>query len=212
MDLSFLQAGSTSREDVITKLHAIDTSYSNPKLFWGRWSQSKWGYWWFVAGPCSSNCAGGDAKRIWHVHNLLVTFDEKGVMQTQKMIDDDRTLWRTLNSELGKMPPLELSEPLKLSLGSADPSTVILTKDAIHVERRKASKSFDVSPQKVTRIDHGKFGPQGHTSSAVTSCHKLYLAEKTKSGKSFSFCGMPTDVAILFQYLHEYGSANMSWK
>ncbi len=214
MDLSFLQSGSTSREDVVSKLHAIDTAYSNPRLFWGRWSQSKWGYWWIVAGggPGGGGGVAGDAARIWHVHNLLVTFDEKGVMQTQKVVDDDHTLWRTLHSELANQPPLDLSEPITLSLGNADPPTLTLSKDAIHVERRKAEKSFDVSPLKVTRFSHHKYGPEGHASSAATSCHKLHLAEKTRSGKSFSFCAKPGDVAIMFQYLHEYGAAKMSWE
>ena len=50
LDLSFLQAGTTQRADVIEKLQPIDTQYANPRLFWGRWSDSKWGYWWIVAG------------------------------------------------------------------------------------------------------------------------------------------------------------------
>ena len=75
LDLAFLDASGTQRQEVLSRLSSVDTSYANPRLFWGRWSDSKWGYWWFMAGGTS---AAGDAKRIWHVHNLLVSFDENG--------------------------------------------------------------------------------------------------------------------------------------
>jgi hypothetical protein len=48
LDLSFLHSGTTGRDEVVDKLAAINTGYVNPRLFWGRWSESKWGYWWFV--------------------------------------------------------------------------------------------------------------------------------------------------------------------
>ncbi len=78
LDLEFLGAPDTRRDQVVERLGSIDTAYQNPRLFWGRWSDSKWGYWWFVAG---GNSAAGDAKRVWHVHNLLVSFDENGTVR-----------------------------------------------------------------------------------------------------------------------------------
>lgn len=36
LDLSFLQVGITRRDDVLSRLHAVDSGYSNPHLFWGR--------------------------------------------------------------------------------------------------------------------------------------------------------------------------------
>jgi len=48
IDLTFLQAGATQRDEVAHQLAAIDTSYDNPRLFWGRWSESRWdtgGFW-----------------------------------------------------------------------------------------------------------------------------------------------------------------------
>jgi hypothetical protein len=50
IDFTFLQAGTTRREEVVSKLNRIDTGYSSPQMFWGRWSESKWGHW----GDCSS--------------------------------------------------------------------------------------------------------------------------------------------------------------
>jgi len=78
LDLGFLDAPGTQRQEVLSRLSVVDTAYSNPRLFWGRWSDSKWGYWWFVAAQTGG---AGDAKRVWHVHNLLVSFDENGAVR-----------------------------------------------------------------------------------------------------------------------------------
>jgi hypothetical protein len=59
--MAFLEAASMHREEVTSKLANIDTGYKDPRLFWGRWADSKWGYWGFVAG---GNSGAGDAKRI----------------------------------------------------------------------------------------------------------------------------------------------------
>jgi len=75
IDLNFVQTGFTQREEVAHQLAAVDTTYSNPRLFWARWSESRWGYWWVVGMPCNS-CIAGDAHRKWHFKNFLVAFDE----------------------------------------------------------------------------------------------------------------------------------------
>src|SRR6266436_6012682 len=61
LDLAFLDAPGTQRDEVVNRLSSVDTAYSNSRLFWGRWSESKWGYWWFIAG---GTAAAGDAQRI----------------------------------------------------------------------------------------------------------------------------------------------------
>src|SRR6266436_6030809 len=80
LDMSFLETAPVTRDDVTSKLASIDTGYHDPHLFWGRWVDSKWGYWWVIvaAGPGSPAAGTGDAKRIWHVKNLLITFDDNG--------------------------------------------------------------------------------------------------------------------------------------
>ena len=80
LDLTFLDMPGIQRQEVVSRLSSVDTSYSNPRLFWGRWSDSKWGYWWFIAG---GNNAAGDAKRVWHIHNLLISFDVSSISRRQ---------------------------------------------------------------------------------------------------------------------------------
>jgi hypothetical protein len=41
LDLAFLDVGGTQREEVVRRLSSVDTAYSNPRLFWGWWSDSK---------------------------------------------------------------------------------------------------------------------------------------------------------------------------
>lgn len=109
IDLAFLQAGTTRREEVVNKLKQIDTGYAGPGMFWGRWSESKWGHWVIAAVPGG---AGGSAGRNWHMHNLLVSFDENGVMQTKELVDGEKDLERELGLQLAKAPALDLSKPM----------------------------------------------------------------------------------------------------
>src|SRR5690348_18108251 len=67
-DTSIVQPGTTTREEVLTKLSMINTGYDDTHLFWGRWAKSKWGYWWIVVAPSPNGGGGagaGDAHRIW---------------------------------------------------------------------------------------------------------------------------------------------------
>lgn len=209
VDLSFLQVGSTRREEVANKLGSIDTAYSNPRLFWGRWTVSRWGCWWFVTGQ---TVAAGDAKRLWRVHDLVLTFDENGIMQTSEVFDDDRALWRALHAKLANAGQLDLSTPITLSLTTDDPARFTLTERGIHVERQKAKDSFDISPKKVTRFSHNRYGASQQGFAPGSTCHTLRFAEKIGSRKSIDFCADPAEVATLFQYLRENGPAKMVWK
>ena len=208
LDLSFLDAPGTQREEVVRRLGSVDTGYSNPRLFWARWSESKWGYWWFVA---SYTDAAGDAKRIWHVHNLLVSFDENGIVRKKELFNDDKTPWVEFHSRLADAPPLDLSQPIQIGvLGPGKLQTMTLGKDSIQFDLLKGRVShFQVSPQAVIRISHGAMGASG--SPAVT-CHALHLAENTPLGKRILFCASPTYVATTFQYLQEYGSPSLRWE
>jgi hypothetical protein len=208
LDLSFLDAPGTLREDVVRRLGSVDTGYSNPRLFWARWSESKWGYWWFVA---SYTDAAGDAKRIWHVRNLLVSFDENGIVRNKQLYNDDRTPWVEFHGRLADAPPLDLSQPIQIGvLGPGKLRTITLGKDSIQFDLQKGKVShFEISPQAIIRVSHGVMGASG--SPAVT-CHALHLSEKSPGGKRISFCASPAEIATTFQYLQQYGSPTLRWE
>lgn|SRR5258708_131576 len=86
LDFTFLKSGSTTKEEVTKNLAAIDTRVNENDFFWGRWESSNWGYEGFVALPPSG--AGG--KREWTTNNLLVAFDQKGVVKSWAVVDDKK--------------------------------------------------------------------------------------------------------------------------
>lgn len=207
LDLAFLDAPGTQRQEVLSRLSEVDTAYSNPRLFWGRWSQSKWGYWWFVAAQTGG---AGDAKRVWHVHNLLVSFDENGAVRKKEVIDNDASLWAELHAQLAAVPPLELAEPLQLEASGYRRLTKIrLAKDWVELERSKGKAPvLRISPRKVVRLSHGRAQSWMHLN---TTCHTLHFEEKTEWGKSIMVCADAANVATLFQYLQQTGSPTMRW-
>jgi hypothetical protein len=209
LDLSFLDAPGTQRQEVLTRLGTVDTSYSNPRLFWGRWSESKWGYWWVAAVTPAGGA--GDAKRIWHIHNLLVSFDENGIVRKKALFNQDKSLWAELHSQLADAPPLDLTRPLQIeALGPAKIQTITLGKDSIQFDLQNAKvSSFQVSPKAIIRISHqrsdARFDP-------ALTCHTLHLAEKGPLGKKISFCASPSNIATTFQYFQQNGSPHLRWE
>lgn len=213
LDLTFLHPGTTTRNEVTDRLAAINTGYANPRLFWGRWSESKWGYWWFVTDfgiAGHSPEAAGNAARKWHVKNLLVTFDDKGVMQDRKLFDDDRALWPALHAELAQAPALDLSNPVSFPLDYRSYREITLTSDAIAITRPKARPPVRFSPLKVTRFSHG--GTPDKKIRPASTCHTLHLSEKTAAGKNIHFCTDGPGVMKMFQYLHQAGPADLQWE
>jgi len=212
IDLAFLQAGTTRREEVVNKLNRIDTGYSSPQMFWGRWSESKWGHWVIVAVPGG---AGGSAGRNWHVHNLLASFDENGVMQSKDLIDGEKDLERGLRVRLAKAPPLDLSKPMPVKLTPRDDAAgnamssglveITLTKDAMVMGR---FATVEISPLKVERISYESFYGSPRSDSI---CHSLHLSEKTRLGKKIPFCTSAANLATILKYLQQAGPPNMRW-
>jgi len=213
LDLNFVQTGATQRQEVAHQLAAVDTYYSNPRLFWARWSESRWGYWWAVGMPCNS-CMAADAHRKWHFKNFLVAFDENGLATTKDTITDDKLLWRALHSRLlqAQPPALALSPPIRLSLTVADPAAILLSKDQMEFERLdEATPSVRVPVSNVIRFSHtGTI--LGVKNTPGPTCHELELSEKTILGKKIKFCATPDQIGILFQYLQQAGSPAMKWE
>ena len=236
IDLTFLQAGVTRREDVVNKLSRIDTGYSSPTLFWGRWSESKWG----VGGVGLIPGSGGGAERIWHAHNLLVSFDENGLMQAKELTDDGKVVDIQLRAQLAKAPLLDLSQPVLITKmygvysysGSwqGDLRDIALTKDGmilrgneistLHRFRRNENylPVIKVPPLKVEGITYADNADAGKI------CHVLHLSEKipilSQTGqymgqelhKTILVCTSVADLETILKYLQQTGPPNMRWE
>lgn len=212
VDLSFVKTGATRREELSNQLSIVNTSYSNPRLFWARWSESKWGYWWVVGWPCNG-CVAGDAHRKWHVKNLLVAFDENGVVTSKETITDDKLLWQALHFNLLKTPPprLDLSQPIRLPLASAEPKAMLLAQDHMEFELVDEGKPNAQLPlSSLVRFSHSA-NADTKNSSGVT-CHVLLFSEKSVLGKKIKFCADADQVGTLFQYLQQAGPPAMNWQ
>jgi hypothetical protein len=106
LDFTFLKAGSTTREEVTKNLAAIDAGVHQNDFFWGRWQSSTWGYGGFVALPPNGGAGG---TRVWGTQNLLVAFDQKGVVKSWAAVDDKK-----LDQQIDLLDcvPLDLSSPV----------------------------------------------------------------------------------------------------
>jgi hypothetical protein len=210
LDLQFLDERGIRSEEVHKRFIAIDTGYRNPALFWGRWSDSKWGYWWIaVATPQGG---AGDARRVWHAHNVLVAFDENGVVKSTVFVDNDAALWRELHKQLQEAPPLDLTQPVDMIVkpccGAWEMS---LTQDCIIIGTGKRKKpTVHVSPQTIVRISHN--GVLDSRANDAVTCHTLHFKEKTALGRRVRFCADPGSVAALFQYLREKAPESLQWE
>ena len=209
LDLGFLESPTVGRGEVIAKLSRIDSGWQDPNLFWGRWAESKWGVWWFVA---SQGGGAGDAKRIWHAKNLLITFNDNGVIQRKQLIVNDRDLWRQLHNAIVHAPPLDSSEPEVITLeGNARSMTLTPLGLEIVVKKRR----FLIAPDKIVRFSHvgsRNTYPMAYGATPNTTCHTLHFSEKTPVGKKVTFCDSNQHLFGVFQYLDRNTSKTMQWE
>ena len=89
VDPSFISTGVTTREEVVQKLGWIDTGVRDDHFFFGRWVESTWGVVWAAGGY---GAGGAGWNRNWNVHNLLLDFDEKGVVRQITSFPDKQIL------------------------------------------------------------------------------------------------------------------------
>jgi hypothetical protein len=187
LDMSCLDLPAVQQKDVADKLASIDTGYHDPHLFWGRWADS----------------------RASRVKNLLVTFDDNGVLQKREIIDDDRVLWRRLHEHVATMPPMDLSQPEFLSVATPNSLPILLHKEYFEVTPAKRGP-VRIAPASVLQLTHDS--SKDRQSKASTTCHTLHLGEKTSAGKNIRYCGNAEHVITLFRYLQERGAKSMQWE
>lgn len=152
-DLAFIKVHETTRGEVADKLSWIDTGVKSDRFFLGRWASSGW--------------AEGDPwNRFWSVHNLLVDFDERGVVQKVSYFQD-KDLFETLSALTAQdsSGALNLSTPIDVPVEVIDDGfrkrflgTLTLGKDAIQfLQDRKMGSAkkymaFKTSPENISHL------------------------------------------------------------
>ena len=112
IDLSFLKTGSTTRDEVTSKLTSVDTG-TKEDFFWGRVRVSKYrtivmvGY--VPIGP-------GD--RMWGAENLLISYDPNGVVKSSVIVSDTHLLPQLDILDAAAVMPFALTSPV--SVGSVE--------------------------------------------------------------------------------------------
>jgi hypothetical protein len=231
LDVSFLEVGTTHREEVLEKLAVMNTGYSSPRLFWGRW---------FVSTRYSSNAILDKPSRVWNANNVLVMFDENGVVTDTKLITDNKALWSAVTADLQNAPVRDLSNPASLDVLKPCGArvTITLAKDWMEITVRafkpywwqfdcgpdQDSPPVRISPQEVIRISHGgKYDAREeprrddprqifHETPETSTCHTLYFAANTEIGREIHFCTDAFNLARIFQYVYQTHPSGMRWE
>jgi hypothetical protein len=203
VNLDFLQAGKTARQEVTEKIGETDTGVQENRLFLGRWASSKWGVLWMVAG---NNTGAGGWNRAWASHNVLISYDEQGVVQQYREFSDG-DLVKQLSAWVaeGHAQPLDLSAPIELPVdhrhgsGVCFPSTLVLRNDSFElIEDEK--HNFKISPQQIRDIQLTSIG-HGDKSDARYMNETIHFTEKTKIGGKMTIrVDVPT-IMTLVKYL-----------
>jgi hypothetical protein len=159
IDLAFLHPGQTTRSEVNEKLKLIDTGYRGNHFFLGRWSSSTWGGWVILAGMCCEAVGGGG--RVWSNGNLLVEFDDAGVVKRFETFGDSKAI-RSL-APVAADTPLELASPLELSVryskNSISPiveAKIVLSASNFDIEElgdAKRKHKFSLPAEEVLRVE-----------------------------------------------------------
>ena len=160
VDMSFLQPGLTTREEVREKLKVIDTGFESDRYFIGRWSSSTWGGWIILVGSpcCGSGATGG---RVWKTGNLLVEFDEQGVVGRVVSYDVGKSL--KMLRPIAEETPVRLDPPVEMPVhywkdgSSVVPARIILSKEKLFFEElgdEKKKHIFAVPARDVRKVVH----------------------------------------------------------
>lgn len=203
LDLGLLETPNLHRDDVASKFAVVDTGYQDPHLFWGRWVESKWGYWWVIT---LGQGGAGDAKRVWHIKNLLVTFDENGAIQSKQLIDNETVFWRRLHEEIAHEPPVDLSEPEVVTLRC----NCTMTLAPGHLEFLAKKRRVVIAAEKIVRFSHE--GSPDKRANAGMTCHTLHFSEKTPVGHKVTFCDTDVHLIGVFRYLNQTAPKTMLWE
>jgi hypothetical protein len=206
INLDFIQPSKATREEVTAKLGGTDTGIKDKQLFLGRWASSNWGVLWMVAG---GNSGADGWNRGWARHNVLIAFDDKGVVQQYRQFPDNELVSRlSACVAQGQGEPLDLSAPMEVPVkhrygsGRDVSGTFILATDsfAFREEGGAGKHDFKISPKQIKELNLTSIG-QGDKSDPRYMNQTIYFTEKTKVGGKMTIqVDVPT-IMVLVKYL-----------
>ena len=196
--LDFIHVGQTSRAEVLEKLKPFDTGVNSEQFFVGRWTSSTWA--WFVV---TSNAGAGD--RHWGTKNLLLEFDDKGLVKKSENFSD-KDLIRELSPVVEDYKPAGTTDRMEIMVAPSylegASSKIILSGGSIEfdgVGPRKRRKNFTIPAGKITSIESRNAGGADplYTSQVIHFSEVLTPFGGPPRNKIFIRIKMPDLVALL---------------
>jgi len=197
--------GRTTRKQVEEQYKAFAVESGLPNLFWGRYRKSRW------------EVLQEPGLRAWYTYNLLMSFDENGVVSTCDTIPEDKLLNRfeAIAKERG-FPALNLSQPIKVSgrallwhasvelqLSDSGMSVTMLSSDPVSSERLAPNKSFNVPAE---QLSLGKCCTW-HAYQASEVALALQFSKETVVGKEIYLIAEPRVALTLVRWLDQVKQA-----
>ncbi len=101
-----LHAGITTRDEFAQLIADIDTGVSTPTFAWARWEESD-------SGLIGAAYGGGyHGERFWKVHNLVATFDARGLLQDYADCSDEELFFHLDRVGSQMQPVTEPAAPI----------------------------------------------------------------------------------------------------
>ena len=218
VSLGFIQAGKTSREEVMQKLGWTSTELKDDRLFLGRWASSSWGV--YSMASLDTTNPVEDWNRHWGTHNVLIEFDEKGLVRKYRMFPDSEMI-KELTAVVAESPgrSLDLAKPVEVPVGLRGPrdayyaGSLVLAGDSFEFrqDNPNGTHNFKISPQQiqkfgVTNLSHSRWS---HTLGSRQGPYPRYLnaiihfTEKNKTDRAITLRVDPPVVLLLVEYLAE---------
>ena len=189
LDLSFLHPGQTTRAEVKEKLKLIDTGYQGDHFFLGRWSSSSWGGWAVYPGLPPGGLGGG--ARAWKSGNLLVEFNDAGIVKRFALFDDTKAL-RQL-APVAAVTHLRLESPVELPVKfwettAAHPvdAKILLSKATFDFEELgelKKKHKFSLPASEVLRVE---------TPLSIRDPDPTYTSQRLRCARNLGKIGGPS--------------------
>jgi hypothetical protein len=188
VDLTFIRPGQTTRVEVQEKLKLIDAGYQGSQFFLGRWSSSSWGTWAVLTGYTNSYIGGG---RVWKSGNLLVEFDDAGLVKTSKLFDDSHAILEL--TTVAERTPLPMAAPMELAVkywrnGAAPPvpATITLSANSFGFEElgeQRQKHKFSLPAKDVLRVE---------TPVTIRDPDPTYLVQRLRCSQNLKRIGGPS--------------------
>jgi hypothetical protein len=210
VDLSFIATGVTTREEVSQKLGWVDTGVSDKYFFFGRWADSSWGVAW-AAGGYGAGAAGWNRK--WTFHNLLLDYDEKGVVQRVSSFPDKEIL-QVLGERVREPGEPSADQSAEVSVEYVRgprkfPGAVVLAGPALSFvadRQTKPKERYDFTTSAANLSHLSLSGMVKEHPEKLTLV--IHFREKTPVGRKFLVCVDMRGALALARYVASQGKKN----